>query len=664
MSFVSELRRRQVFRTAAWYGGLAWLAVEIANTVFPQFGLPDWSVRAVIVAVVLGLPIAVILAWSFDLTATGARREDSAAAAAANDTRPVPATPFWRIPSLWLSLALGAGLALSVQQAWRHLVRPDLDERPALAVLPFANLSPDPENAYFADGLHEEVLATLARAGGLRVISRTSVQEFRDSKRNLKEIADALGVSLILEGSVRRDGDDLRLTLQLIDGRTDEHLWAETYDRKFRESLDLQQSIAGQVVAAIGATLSPAEQRLIGRATPTVPEAYDAYLHALALASQYATEAEFGVVLALLDRSIGLDPTFAPAYALRAKTRIWFHAVFGLDEQTQTDAASSDIKRALQLEPGLPDALVARGLFHTYVAQDPERALEDLSRALELAPSDADTHNVAGLTLRRLGRFDEAIAHFTEAARLAPGDERYDFRVAQTLTWLGRIDEAERERQRLVERYPADPLPRLYAFAIRFLATGRIDGFREEFERVAAMIEEPARTEAAVYMLTMVGDLPGLAATLESATAQGRDRARLDLATTYLALGDEARARPILEATVVEAIRLPDDAFAVAEGAVALELLGRTDEALRSADRAVQLAPERLDAVNAPQVAMLRAWVLIHSGARADEGYREFERLIGSINLQPRWVAATPLWRLLRDDQRVQQILESKFPRT
>ena len=122
------------------------------------------------------------------------------------------------------------------------------------------------------------------------------------------------------------------------------------------------------------------------------------------------------------------------------------------------------------------------------------------------------------------------------------------------------------------------------------------------------MIEEPIRTEVAINMLTMVGDLPGLAVKLESATTQGRDRARLDLATTYLALGDEARARPILEATVVEAIRLPDDAFTVAEGAVALELLGRTDQALRSADRAVQLAPERLDAVNAPQVAMLRAW--------------------------------------------------------
>lgn len=660
MSFVSELRRRQVFRTAAWYGGVAWVAIEVADTVFPNFGLPQWSVRAVIVAAVLGMPVALVLAWSFDLTSSGPRREDGPAAA---PTTTVQRT-VWRIPSFWIALALGAGLAASAQQAWHRLVRPAYGGHPLIAVLPFANLSPDPENAYFADGLHEEVLATLARTGGLRVISRTSVQEFRDSKRNLKQIADALGVSLILEGSVRRSGDELRLTLQLIDGRTDEHLWAGTYDRKFRESLDLQRSIAEQVVTAIGATLSPSDQRRIDRAAPTVPEAYDAYLHALALASQYGTEAEFGVVLALLDRSIELDPGFAPAYALRAKMRVWFHAAVGTDDMAMPDGARVDIDRALQLEPDLPEALVARGLYHTYVSRDPERALGDLTRALAIAPSDADSHNVAGLTLRRLGRIDEALEHFAEAARLAPGDRRFDFRVGQTLLWIGRLDEAERERRRLLERYPADPLLRLYGFVIHFLASGEIEGFREEFERVEMILEEPVRTELAIEMLTVIGDLAGLATTLEAATKQGRDRARLDLATTYLALGDEARARPILEATVVEAIRLPDDAFAVAEGAVALQLLGRTDEAVPSADRAVKLAPERLDAVNAPQVAMLRAWVLIHAGAGAEEGYRELERLLGSINLQPRWVAATPLWRLLRSDQRVQQILESRFPRT
>ena len=206
MSFVSELRRRQVFRTAAWYGGLAWLAVEVADTVFPRFGLPDWSVRAVIVGAALGLPLALALAWSFDLSALGIRRE-TGVVPAPSDRAGFPsarsAAPLWRIPSFWIALAIAVGLTVSAQQAWQRLIRPAFGERPGLAVLPFANLSPDPENAYFADGLHEEILAALARAGGLRVISRTSVQEYRDPKRNLREIADALDVSLILEGSVR-----------------------------------------------------------------------------------------------------------------------------------------------------------------------------------------------------------------------------------------------------------------------------------------------------------------------------------------------------------------------------------------------------------------------------------------------------------------------------
>ena len=445
MSIVSELRRRQVFRAAAWYGGLAWLAVEVADTVFPRFGLPEWSVRAVIVAAVLGLPVALVLAWSLDLSGTGLRRE--AATGTPAIAAPGRAAPIWRIPSLWIALSLGAGLAVSAQQAWQRLVRPAFGERPGLAVLPFANLSPDPENAYFADGLHEEILATLARAGGLRVISRTSVQEYRNPDRNLREIADALDVSLILEGAVRRDGDDLRLTLQLIDGRTDEHLWAETYDRKFRDLLQLQRTVARQVVAAIGAALSPTERRLIDGSAPTSPEAYEFYLHALARWDQFATESELRVLAGLLDRTLELDPEFALGRALRAKVRVW------TQDRAMGDAARADIERALALEPDLPEALAARGLYYTYVSRDPERGLADLTRAIAIAPNDPETQNAAGLTLRRLGRFDEAIEHFREAARLAPREPGYGTRARETLFQLGRLDEAERENEALMTAF-------------------------------------------------------------------------------------------------------------------------------------------------------------------------------------------------------------------
>jgi TolB-like protein len=671
MSFVSELRRRQVFRTAAWYGGLAWLAVEIANTVFPQFGLPDWSVRAVIVAAVLGLPVAVILAWSFDLTATGPRREDRATAAAGTATRPAAAAPFWRIPSLWISLALGAGLAISVQQAWQRLVRTDLDERPALAVLPFANLSPDPANAYFADGLHEEILATFARTRGLRVISRTSVQEYRDPQRNLKEIAEALGVTLILEGSVRRDGDDLRLTLQLIDGRTDERLWAETYDRKFKDALTLQRTVAEQVVAAIGGTLSPAERAVVEQAAPSNPEAWDRYVHALALyRANWNTEDESDLIEALLTEAIALDPRFALAYAIRASARIWRIASEpGTPEQQA--AASADVERALALQPGLPDALVARGLYQTYIALDPVRAIEDLQRAMDVAPNDVNAQFAAALTLRRLGRFEEAITHFERAAALSPTQWQLHVEHALMYARIGRHAEADRAFEAMIDRFPALNPPRLLRYFNRFLATGSTDGWREEFERLSrpATGSSPRGGFNHYMLVTATEDIAGQIELFEQIHAGqvedlgvGGESMALRLALAHLITGHPDRARPyLLEVASADASE-PDSAIGLMDRAMALELLGQSEAAVRAADAAVEARPISRDAVNGAQVAMARAWVLIHSGIRAEEGYAELEQLVGTIDQQPRWVAATLPWMLLRDDQRAQQIIRSRFP--
>jgi TolB-like protein/Flp pilus assembly protein TadD len=658
MSFVSELRRRQVFRAVAWYGGFAWLAIEVADTVFPQFDLPEWSVRAVIVAALLGLPLAIALAWSFDLTRAGVRREGSGA------SRPVALSEtgtVWRIPSFWIAVALGVGVTVSAQQTWQRLVFMPAATRPAIAVLPFANLSPDPDNAYFADGLHEEVLVTLSRAGSLRVISRTSVQQFRDAKQSLREIAKALDADLVLEGSVRRSGDDLRMTLQLIDGRSEEHLWSETYDRRFDKALTLQAAVAGQVVKAIGAALTPAERQLLERTAPTVPEAYEAYVHALALANKATTLGEMQVVIELLDQAIELDPHFAPAYALRAKQRIVLGA--GLpDDPSWRRGALADIERAIELDPDLPEALVARGLYHTYGSLDPERALIDLTRALSLAPSDADTHWATGMTLRRLGRFDGAIEHYREAARLTPSRYDYSLTLVITLTQLGRSEEAEHERLALVARYPADPMARLLKYFIQFPATGTTAGWREEHARLAPTItDEVFRTAMEQAMLTATGDLVGLVTLRQQSSGEGwGSTPDFDLATTYLALGEESSAEPYLQS--VAAAARPDDARSLAEGAVALELLGRSGEALQAAERAVALLPERADAMNGGWVAMLRAWVLIHSRIRSEEGYAELERLLGSFDLQPRWVAVSPHWLLLRDDTRAQQIIRSRFP--
>ncbi len=666
MSLVSELRRRQVFRAAAWYAAVAWVAIQVASTVIPQFGLPEWSVRAVIVAAVLGLPIALALAWLFDLSELGLRREISSPREVLDEgavPAAAPAAPLWRIPSFWIALALGAALAVSAQQAWQRLIRPAFGERPGLAVLPFANLSPDPENAYFADGLHEEILATLARAGGLRVISRTSVQQYRDPQRNLREIADSLDVTLILEGSVRRDGDDLRLTLQLIDGRTDEHVWAETYDRKFRDALQLQRTVAEQVVAEIGAKLTPAEQRLIARAPTSNPEAYERYLQALALfGRQDFDEMELRNVERLLSEAIERDPKFAVAYALRAKARVRLQNS-GWGAPGVAENARTDIEQALALHPELPEALVARGLYRTWVTQDAARGLDDLMRALKMAPNDADTHHTAALALRRLGRFDEALAQFEHAELLAPGLIGYQYDRAFTLLGLRRYDEALRAWQSLIDLHPTLTWPLLGRYWFRFAGTGETAGWREEWDRLAPTMDKSDRAIIAYVTYTCTGDLPGLIAWYESAAhdevAGSRD---YTLGVAYAAVGDPARARPHLE-LVAAAAREPTSTGSNAEGAVALELLGEHELAMRAIDEAVRRVPESRDAAAGPAVAMLRAWILIHSGTRAEEGYAELERLLDTFGVVPRFVSVDPLWRLLEDDARVQRIIQAKLPK-
>ena len=669
MSFVSELRRRQVFRTAAWYGGVAWIAIEVANTVFPNFGLPQWSVRAVIVAALLGLPLVLTLAWWFDLSAEGLRRESSTPLEP--DRAPVAAAPVWKIPSFWIALALGIGLAVSAQQAWQRFVRPGFDERPGLAVLPFANLSPDPANAYFADGLHEEILATFARTRGLRVISRTSVQEYREPQRNLREIADALGVSLILEGSVRREGDNLRLTLQLIDGRTDERIWAETYDRKFRESLHLQRTVAEQVVAAIGSQLSPDEQTLMTQSAPTSPEAYELYLQAIALhRANWSEPRELSLADTLLTDAIEMDRGFALAHAMRANVGLWQIASHGGTPE-QRARVRMDIERALELQPGLPDALAARGLYATYLELDPERALADLERALDLAPNDANAQKAIAFTLRRLGRFDEAIVHFEKAVALAPEQIEPRLEAAFTLVRLGRHAEAEPVIRAAIQRAPARPGSRFMLRVNHFLATGETQGWREEFERLEPLFGDFRQSAGwKLALLTCLGDLHGQIGLLERMLAEnvepGHSAQSLSilLASAYLLTEQPESARRLLMAEVaaVPDVDASTDSLALADAAIALVLLGRNAEAFRAADAAVRLRPEARDAINGPRVAMNRAWVLIRSGERAEEGYAELERLVGGIDHQPRWLAVNPLWQLLWDDARVQQIIRSRFP--
>lgn len=315
------------------------------------------------------------------------------------------------------------------------------------------------------------------------------------------------------------------------------------------------------------------------------------------------------------------------------------------------------------LQPELPEALVARGLYRTWVTQDAARGLDDLMRALEMAPNDADTHHTAALAMRRLGRFDEALREFEQAELLAPGLIGYQYDRAFTLLGLRRYDEALRAWQSMIDRNPTLTWPLLGRYWIRFAGTGETAGWRADTERLAPTMDRSDRAITRYVMYTCTGDLRGLIEWYERSPpdelAGSRD---YTLGVAYAALGDPARARPHLE-IVAAAARDPGGANANAEGAVALELLGEHARALRAIEQAVQRVPESRDAAAGPAVAMLRAWILIHSGTRAEEGYAELERLLDAFGVVPRFVATDPLWRLLAHDARVERIIQAKLPK-
>jgi tetratricopeptide (TPR) repeat protein len=240
------------------------------------------------------------------------------------------------------------------------------------------------------------------------------------------------------------------------------------------------------VVAAIGATLTPTEQRLIAASAPTDPEAYAYYLQALARWNQFAGLPELQLVEGLLSRALELNPDFALGHALRAKVRVWIATTTeGPHAESAGQAARLDIERALELQPDLPEGLAARAYYTTYLEHDAAGAIPDLNRALELAPNDADIHSIAGLTARRLGRFDEAISHFREAAQLMPAEPQYSGRIFETLEHLGRFDEAERLSRENERRFPSVVAFRLAPFRVHFQATGETAGWRAAYDRLS-----------------------------------------------------------------------------------------------------------------------------------------------------------------------------------
>ncbi|MCK7592735.1 hypothetical protein [Pseudomarimonas salicorniae] len=627
----AELKRRNVFRVAAAYIVLGWLTLQVADVVLGFTGAPEWVGKTLIALLLLGFVPALGLAWVFEVDSRGIHVDDGEAPATEHAD---PATHASRLDML----TLGAVFFVVVLMAWQHLgpgFRSQSDspaEAPAaavdaapaptaqadtpgrvpfddelvppsgsIAVLPFTNRSAEPDTAYFVDGVHDDLLTELARNPALTVISRTSVLEYRDTTKNLRQIGDELGVAHVMEGAVQRAGQRVRINAQLIDARTDAHLWAETFDRELKpESVfEIQSEIARAIASALNSKLGVAAEP--GGVDPPTrsPVAYEAYLRARQGRESWARGA-IDARIALYRQAVEADPDFAVAMAELGReyaNRFWYQTRRDEDRRTSREW----IDRALALRPDDPVVRLALAEHYYRAELDWEAALAELGRAEEGLPGSAELVAIRGYVLRRVGKPQAAIAALLRAARLDPRSWTPAQTLFETYLLIGRMEEANYWAS-VIWTLPNVPevFRRAYYEQARARRTGNYARAIAEMDRLGGLDlpeSERALPEISLAIAYGAGDWTRLSRYLDSQSGEVVENQFRVLmpnawrARMLYAQGDRDGSRQLAEAARKQVEGLlagdPDDYRLWIEMARAQALLGRLEASRAAVDRAL-----------------------------------------------------------------------------
>lgn len=419
--FIQELRNRRVFRVATVYLGTGFVMLEAVDMIFPRLGLPDWTINLVMVLLAIGFPVAVGLAWSFQFTPDGFRRSPSSGEKQSPDQKPFTGNSII-IGLLVLILIVlvyprFTGGVSSTEQVSAAL---ELDAK-AVAVLPFSNFSTSEEDAFFADGIHDDILTQLSKIRDLKVISRTTMIRYKDTELGMSDIAKELGVANILEGSVRRAGDQVRIVAQLIKADTDEHLWAETYDRKYADIFAIQTDVARKIAIALKSTLSQEEQQQLAEVPTNNMEAYDYYLKGNQFWYTKTTEEGNRKAAAMYERALELDPMFGIAWARISIV----HSVLYQDEDwdrtpERKELARTSMQRAVTLIPENAETHFAKGIYHIWCEGDHQAALKDFEAAFAANPTHAEVAKHLAEIYTDYGDWDRARYYYSKSYELDP----------------------------------------------------------------------------------------------------------------------------------------------------------------------------------------------------------------------------------------------------
>jgi TolB-like protein/Tfp pilus assembly protein PilF len=675
-NFLAELKRRNVYKVAVAYAVVGWVIAQIATQIFPFLEIPNWLVRLVIVLIAIGFPIALVIASAFEATPEGIKRTEVA------DAMPTTAS---HKKHAWIFVVI-VGAALSVglfffgrysAQTPRQTEAATASSTPqkSIAVLPFENLSDDKGAAYFADGIQDEILTKLASIADLKVISRTSTAKYKSKPEDLKTVSQQLGVATVLEGSVQKAADKVRVNVQLIDARADSHLWAKTYDRDLADVFAIQSEVAQEIADSLKAKLSPSEANTMASAPTKDMQAYDLFLKGefeQRVANSNFRPESFDQAARWYKEAIARDPNFALAIAQLAMCKLRRHWLTDPLSQAELMEAARLAKQALTLAPDLPEAHVAVGLFHYYGFREYELALTEFQRALELRPNYSLALQFIAFVHRRQGKWDRTLDELKKSIVQDPGDPYVQGGLAETYVFLRMWKEAEevakhaltidpheatamrmlllsslnrtgnaQEPLRLLSTFPPDDLllPNTGMFDMVIGTRGQTLVLGRDFNAALKACETGTvattnkwqRFAAKAGIRVLVGDVTG-------------------------AQSDAEKARELLEERLREH---PSDFRSLRALSWVYLALNRKTDAIKVAQQALELLPPEKDAVLGSGNLAALAQIQAQTGA-ATEAVQNLKKLLSipaGETISIARLKVDPVWDPIRNDPGFQQLL-------
>jgi TolB-like protein len=673
-NFFAELKRRNVYKVAVAYIVAGWALAQGIAQVLPVFDIPNWLIRLLVVLIIIGFPLALACAWAFEITPEGVKR-----------TEDVDVNKPHTVHGPWIYVVLiSAAVSISLFFLGRYTApnrTTSDDSNKSIAVLPFATLSDDRNDAYFADGVQDQILTNLAKVSDLKVISHTSVRQYKTgAERNLREIGKQLGVAYIMEGSVQRVRDRLRINAELIDARTDAHIWAETYDRTAADLFAIQSELAQSIVTQLKAKLSPQQKAEIEERPTHDLDAFELYLQAKTTVDSYinTTDVRAALLQAVksLDEAIKRDPNFVSAYcySARANDLLYF---FDLDPTpNRVSLADAAVDAALRLRPDSAEAHFARGDFLFRCRRDYDRALEELAIARPGLPNSSPFFILSGYINRRRNHFPEAERDFSTAFALDPRNPNAYNLLADTYVLERRLPEAVRVYDNVLAAGEAVPIVYFRRASAIQSGTGDIGPLRDVLTKYPEMEFAGGQTPARVWIAMLDRDYTRAEKFL--ADSPRKDFQDIDFSfyfpkSWYEAMvarekGDAVKAtaafRDCREILVQRLAIKPEHARTIAVLAQVDAGIGQTDLAISEAQHAIDLMPVSKDIYDGALVLEGLAQVYTWTGDR-DRAIQLVQKLLsmpGYTNYGR--LKFHPLWAPLRSDPRFEQIVPSLGPKS